>query len=172
MTKAFRTISDVLRSPLANYAKGGKAQATDRILRSTKLEDGIYADLRAGDETMDDLEVEAGKKLSSFPALSRDVYQSFYSLMPKRNKESDLYVMAQKFNRHILDHVMQSEDYATIKGICEGRELPAYEAASEFISRTAGELDELLAGVGGDKGALNTLDKLQKAKNEAEDELA
>ncbi|MBR0312212.1 MAG: hypothetical protein IJQ98_07465 [Oscillospiraceae bacterium] len=172
MTKAFRTISDVLRSPLANYAKGGKAQATDRILRSTKLEDGIYADLRAGDETMDDLEVEAGKKLSSFPALSRDVYQSFYSLMPKRNEESELSVMAQKFNRGILDHVMRSEDYATIKGICEGRELPAYEAASEFITRTAGELDNLLADVGGDKGALNTLDKLQKAKNEAEDELA
>ena len=31
---------------------------------------------------------------------------------------------------------------------------------------------QLLTSVGGDKGALNTLDKLQKAKNEAEDELA
>ena len=60
----------------------------------------------------------------------------------------------------------------TYKGVCEGRELPAYEAASEFISRTAGELDKLLASVGGDKGALNTLDKLPKAKNEAEVELA
>ena len=26
-----------------------------------------------------------------------------------------------KFNCHILDHVMQSEDYATIKNACEGR---------------------------------------------------
>lgn len=172
MTKAFRTIGDVLRSPLANIAKGGKAQTTDRVLRSTKLEDGIYADLRADDDAMDELESEAGKKLRSFPAFSRDVYQSFYSLMPKRNEESSLSVMAQKFNCRILDHVMQNEDFATIKDICEGRELPAYEAASEFITRTAGELDSLLADVGGDKGALNTLDKLQKAKNEAEDELA
>lgn len=172
MTKAFRTIGDVLRSPLASFAKGGKAQTTDRILRSTKLEDGIYADLRAGDDAMDELETAAGQKLRTFPALSRDVYQSFYSLMPKRNEESDLSVMAQKFNRHILDHVMQSEDYATIKNVCEGRDLPAYEAASEFITRTAGELDNLLADVGGDKGALNTLDKLQKAKDSAEDELA
>ena len=172
MTKAFRTIEDVLRSPLASFAKGGKTQTTDRILRSSKLEDGIYADLRAGDDTMDEMEGEAGKKLSSFPALSRDVYQSFYSLMPKRNEEGDLSVMAQKFNRRILDHVMQSDDFATIKGICEGRELPAYEAASEFIARTAEELDSLLADVGGDKGALNTLDKLHKAKNEAEEDLA
>ena len=172
MTKAFRTIEDVLRSPLASFAKGGKAQTTDRILRATKLEDGIYADLRTDDEAMDEIEGAAGKKLHTFPALSRDVYQSFYSLMPRHNEESELSVMAQKFNRGILDHVMQSEDYATIKGICEGRELPAYEAASEFIARTAGELDSLLADVGGDKGALNTLDKLQKAKDEAEDELA
>ena len=172
MTKAFRTISDVLRSPLANFAKGGKAQTTDRVLHSTKLEDGIYSDLRTGDDAMDELETAAGQKLRTFPALSRDVYQSFYSIMPKRNEESDLSVMAQKFNRHILDHVMQSEDYATIKNVCEGRELPAYEAASEFISRTAGELDDLLTDVGGDKGALNTLDKLQKKKDGAEDELA
>ena len=101
MTKAFRTISDVLRSPLASIAKGCKAQTTDRVLRSTKLEDGIYADLRAGDDAMDELETAAGQKLSSFPALSHDVYQSFYSLMPKRNEESDLSVMAQKFNRHM-----------------------------------------------------------------------
>ena len=172
MTKAFRTISDVLRSPLASIAKGCKAQTTDRVLRSTKLEDGIYADLRAGDDAMDELETAAGQKLRTFPALSRDVYQSFYSLMPKRNEESELSVMAQKFNRHILDHVMQSEDYATIKNVCEGRDLPAYEAASEFITRTAGELDNLLADVGGDKGALNTLDKLKKAKDDAQDELS
>ena len=172
MTKAFLTISDVLRSPLASIAKGDKAKTTDRILRATKLEDSIYSDLRTGDDAMDELENAAGQKLRTFPALSRDVYQSFYSLMPKRNEESDLSVMAQKFNRHILDHVMQSEDYATIKNVCEGRELPAYESSSEFISRTAGELDDLLTDVGGDKGALNTLDKLQKAKDGAEDELA
>ena len=172
MTKTFRTISDVLRSPLANFAKGSKAQPTDRILRSTKLEDGIYSDLRAGDEAMDEVESEAGKKLSSFPSLSRDVYQSFYSLMPKRNDESELSVMAQKFNRKILDHVMQGVDYPTIKNICEGRELPAYEAATEFIAQTAGELDDLLSDIGGDKGSLNTLEKLRNAQSATEDELA
>ena len=50
--------------------------------------------------------------------------------------------------------------------------LPAYEAASEFIVRTAGELDNLLTAIGGNKGALNTLDKLKMAKDATEDELA
>ena len=173
MTKAFRTISDVLRSPWATLStREGGTQTTDRILRSTKLEDGIYSDLRSSDEAMDEVESVAGQKLSTFPALSRDVYQSFYSLMPKRNDESTLSGTAQKFNRKILDHVMQGEDYPTIKNICEGRDLPAYEAATEFITRTADELDTLLSDIGGDKGALNTLEKLQKAKTAAEDELA
>ena len=172
MRNAYRTIDDVLRSPLASFAKGGHEARTDRILRSTRLEDGIYADLRAGDEAMDTVESEAGRKLSSFPALSRDVFQSFYSLLPKRNDGSDLTVLAQRFNRNILDHVTQSEDYPTLKTVCEGRELPAYEAATEFVTRTAGELDSLLSDIGGDKGALNTLNKLKDAKQNAEQELA
>ena len=172
-TKAFRTIGDVLRSPWVDLtAHRDKPQTTDRILRSTKLEDGIYSDLRTGDEAMDEIETAAGQKLSTFPALSRDVYQSFYSLMPKRNDESVLSGTAQKFNRKILDHVMQGEDYPTIKNICEGRELPAYEAATEFIAQTAGELDGLISDIGGDKGSLNTLEKLRNAQSAAEDELA
>lgn len=125
MTKAFRTISDVLRSPWAALsAREDRSQTTDRILRSTKLEDSIYSDLRSGDGAMDEIESAAEQKLNTFPALSRDVYQSFYSLMPKRNDESILSGTAQKFNRKILDHVMQGEDYPTIKHICEDRDLP------------------------------------------------
>ena len=63
MTKAFRTISDVLRSPWAALsAHEDKSQTTDRILRSTKLEDSIYSDLRSGDEAMDEVESVAGQK--------------------------------------------------------------------------------------------------------------
>ena len=62
MTKAFHTMDDVMRSPLATFAKGEKAQTTDRVLRSTKLEDGIYADLRTDDEAMDEIEGAAGKR--------------------------------------------------------------------------------------------------------------
>ncbi|MBP5717470.1 MAG: hypothetical protein J6X53_00615, partial [Abditibacteriota bacterium] len=56
--------------------------------------------------------------------------------------------------------------------VCEGRELPAYEAAAEFFTQTAGELDSLLSDFGGNKGALNTLDKLQQAQRKAQEELA
>ena len=172
MRKAYRKIEDVWASPWGQISGDGSPKSTDRVLRSTRLEDRIYADCRDGDTAMDALEADAQKKLSTFPALSRDIYQAFYSLMPRHTEESTLSVTAQKINSKILDHVTESEDYPTIKTVCEGRELPAYEAASEFITRTAGELDELLRDFGGEKGALKTLEKLKNAEEEDTEELA
>ncbi len=173
MRKAYRSIQDVWASPWAKITPtDARQQKTDRVLRSTKLEDSIYADLRAADDAMDALEYDAKEKLSTFPALSQDMFQSFYSLLPKRNAEDSLSCTAQKFNSKILDHAMNGEDYPTIKSICEGRELPAYEAASEFTARTAGELDTLLKDFAGETGALGTLEKLQKAQETAAENLA
>lgn len=171
MGNVYRTIEEVWHSPWASYSTD-KRQTTDRVLRSTKLEDSIYDELRRDDTVMDAIEEAAAVKLNSFPSLTRDVYQAFYSLMPRRNEASQLSGMAQKCNSRILDHVMQGEDYPTIKSICEGRELPAYEASAEFITRTAEELDSLLKDFGGEKGALSTLDKLQKAEESTASELA
>ena len=72
---------------------------------------------------MDEIEQDAGKKLKSFPALSQDVFQSFYSLVPRRNEETSLSVAARKFNMPILEHMTKSEEYPTLKEVCEGREL-------------------------------------------------
>ena len=172
MLKPYRTIDDVLRSTWAAAERPGAQPSTDRVLRSTKLEDSIYADLRDGDDGLEQAEGEAAKKLPSFPALSRDVFQSFYSLMPRKNDHELLTTAARKFNAPILEHITQSGDYPTLKAVCEGRELPAYEAASEFVSRTAGELDGLLSDIGGEKNALNTLEKLEQAERQARQELA
>lgn len=173
MLKPYRTIEDVLRSPWGELIPTAEAEApaSDRVLRSTKLEDSIYADVRSGDDALAQLELEAGKKLSSFPALSRDVYQTFYSLTPKKVEEAHLSTAARKFNAPLLDHIVQSEDYSVLKSVCEGRELPAYEAASEFISRTAEELEDLLSDLSGEKGTLNTLEKLEAQETKAREDL-
>lgn len=173
MRKIYRTIDDVLRSPWgAIKHQDEKAAATDRVLRSTKLEDSIYADLRNDDPDLDQIEQAAAGKLTSFPALTRDIYQSFYSLMPRRQDADALSTAARRFNAPILDHILENEDYPTLKAVSEGRELPAYEAASEFAAQTANELDGLLSGLGGEKGAVNTLEKLEAAEEKSEEELA
>ena len=117
MLKPYRTVQDVLSSPWAQVQRAKRSpQQTDRVLRSTKLEDSIYRDLRMEDTGMDEIENSAGEKLRSFPALSRDIFQSFYSLMPRRNADDDLSVAARKINVPILEHITQSDDYPHAQG--------------------------------------------------------
>lgn len=130
-----------------------------------------YRDLRRGDNELDALEKAYGEKLSTFPALSRDIYQSFYSLNVRRQPEDAISEQARRFNAPILNEVMDGEDYPAIKAACEGRQLPAYEAASEFISQVAGNLDELLEKASGKKGALNTLERLEQKRDRSMEEL-
>lgn len=174
MKKYFRTIQNVMDSRWGNFQYAGMptAQKTDRVLQSSKLEDCIYRDLSRDDENIENIQQEAASKLHSFPALSRDIFQSFYSLFPKRTDADRLTAEAQKFNAKLLDHVTEDADYPTIKSICEGRELPAYEAASEFTARIGAQLDELLSEFGGRNGTLKTLEKLQAARNQAQQKLA
>ena len=174
MKQYFRTVQSVLDSRWGNFQYDGMptAQKTDRVLQSSKLEDCIYRDLSENDESMESIQQEAAPKLRSFPALSRDIFQSFYSLFPKRTDAGRLTAEAQKFNAKLLDHVIEDADYPTIKSICEGRELPAYEAASEFTARIGAQLDELLSEFGGKDGTLKTLEKLQAARNQAQQRLA
>ena len=173
LKRYFRTIQSVLDSRWGNFQYAGTpaAQKTDRVLQSSKLEDCIYRDLRENDESMESIQQEAAPKLRSFPALSRDIFQSFYSLFPKRTDADRLTAEAQKFNAKLLDHVIEDADYPTIKSICEGRELPAYEAASEFTARIGAQLDELLPELGGEDGTLKTLEKLQAARNQSQQKL-
>lgn len=167
MLKPYRTIQDALASHWVLSPSEEIHQKTDRVLRSTKLESSIYHDLRTEDAAMDEIEQDAEKKLKSFSALSQDVFQSFYSLAPRRNEEPSLSVAARKFNAPILEHMTKSEEYPTLKEVCEGRELPAYEAASEFVSKVSGELDDLLPQLAGKQGALHTLEKLERAEQQA-----
>ena len=171
MRKMFRSIDEVLRFGSVTLPMGSGARGTDRILKSTRLEDKLYAELREGDEGMDGIEAQCGLKLSTFPALSRDIYQSFYSLSVRRNDESELSDTAKQFNSNILDSVMGGDEYPTIKSVCEGRQLPAYDAAVEFIANVSNRLDDLLKKAGGDKGALSTLEKLSKQEDELKREL-
>ena len=166
MRRIFRTIDEVISSGILSNRSTSKSDALDRILKSTRLEDKIHAEIRKGDKTMDKIEAGCTAKLPTFPALSRDIYQSFYSLNVRRNDENSLSDTAKQFNGYILDRVMNGESYPTIKSVCEGRQLPAYDAATEFISNIANSLDDLLKKAGGDRGALNTLEKLARQEED------
>ena len=173
MRTRFRSIDDVLGSQFLQQLSALRPapQGRNRVLRSTRLEDSVYRDLRQSDAAMDALEEACLPKLSTFRDLTRDIYQSFYSLNVRRNPPGELSSTARQFNAHIMDSVMDSGEYPTIKAACEGRQLPAYEAASEFAGSVAGDLDRLLQEAGGDQKALDTLEKLEQKRDDSVDTL-
>ncbi len=154
MRKYFHSLADILASPLAaaaNTLQQDKAARQDRVLQSTKLEDMIYQGLHKDDDELIALEQSCAEKLSTFSALSRDVYQSFYSLRVRKHEEESLSAPSRRFNVPILKELMDKDSYPTIKSACEGRQIPAYEAAREFISQVADNLDSLMEQAGGQK---------------------
>ena len=87
MRTYFQNLADVMQSPLAAAARTLRPGAGQhRVLKSTRLEDMVYQGLRRDDPGLDALESSGAEKLSTFPALSRDIYQSFYSLNVKKNE--------------------------------------------------------------------------------------
>lgn len=173
MRTYYRNISEVLKAPLTQAANvfHRRDHSQNRVLRSTRLEDSVYAELRKGDDDLEELERACGAKLSSFPDLSRDIYQSFYSLNVRRYEDADLSETAKRFNSPILDEVMHGEDYPAIKAACEGRQIPAYEAAGEFISQVADDLDDLLEKTCGQKKSLDTLERLEQRRQQSMERL-
>jgi uncharacterized protein with von Willebrand factor type A (vWA) domain len=172
MRAYFHSLADVLASPLAAAAKTARPSAGQhQVLRATRMEDMVYQDLRRDDAELDSLEASCQEKLSTFPALSRDIYQSFYSLNVRKNSEDTLSETAKRFNAPILEEMMRGDDYPAIKASCEGRQFPAYEAAGEFVSQVAGNLDSLMELAAGGKKALDTLERLEQKRDDSMERL-
>ena len=60
---------------------------------------------------MDEIENSAGEKLHSFPALSRDIFQSFYSLMPGAPVMASKDLKNWKTVSYIFDKLTDSPKY-------------------------------------------------------------
>lgn len=138
----------------------------NQTLYSRKIEDEIYREVREGrDSMLSELEKQAQGKLPSIGDLSRDVFQSLFSMNVKEKPEEQLSPMAKKFHRPILRQLMQSPAYPALRAVCEGNELPAYDAVEEFMRQVCENLDRLMDAANGPKQNLSVLEK-ETAKQE------
>ena len=144
----------------------------DRVLRSRRVEDEIYRETRAGrDDKLRELEERGKTKLPLLPQITRDVFQSFFSMNVKPNAESSLSAPARKFSLPLLKRLMESPEYAAIRAFTEGSELPAYDATEILMSEVAAHLDELLEAANGPKRSLEVLERQTAAQEKRLDTL-
>ena len=164
---AFKTMEEIFNSSIMKQMKAvSEHKHTDHVLKSTRLEKRIFKELNGEHEQLQSMEQDGSAKLCSFNSLVNDTFQSFYSLNPKFEEEENLTTTAKKLNKFILNDIMNSAEYPTMKSICEGRELPAMEATAEFTESLLPRLDELLEAASGQKDSLNVLEKLEHRRDE------
>jgi len=145
---------------------------TDRVLKSTHIEQAIFDDLSADAEELAEFSAEGAQKLKSFGSLVNDVFQSVYGLRPRYNKESEMSALSREFNRAILAELMADENFAAVKSVCEGKELPAIGATEEFAGKLVETLDGMMERATGGKGKVDALDKMEADARELSEKLA
>lgn len=143
-----------------------------RVINNTRLEELVYRDIRSNSPELDTLEEKGLEKLESFKELVQDMFHSLYSINVSFREESELSTTARKFNRNILNKVMDSEEYPALKMLSEGRELESSAAIGEFSEKLLEHMEELLKDVSGEKGTLKVLSNIenqcQELKNSIE----
>lgn len=163
----FSSIEEVLSSGLANYKDYAAAKPkTDRVLKSTKIEQAVFEDLIGECADLPVYESRGKEKLSTFDSLVNDVFQSIYGIVPKYTAEENMSTIAKCFNKGILEKVMSDESYAAVKSVCEGKELPSIAATEEFTEKLLGQLDDIMRKTTGGKGKINALCEMENTKRE------
>ena len=162
----FKTVEEIISSGfLSQYAKEKAVPKTDRVLKSTRVEQMIIDDLCSGSEILGEHRACGSRKLSTFESLINDVYQSVYALNARYVNEENMSETSLRFNKEILCDLMSDEDYGAIKRVCEGKELPALGATEEFVSGILENLDTLMRKATGGKGNLDALSRIQSDRD-------
>ena len=158
MRDYFKDYSEFHGSDLFSNLWESPKSKQDRVFKSTRLEREIYSDLSAYDEQLRSICERGKSQLPTFQSLTQDVFTGFYSLSPRQCDDGDLSPTAKRFNKPIIEKAIASDEFITLKSICEGREMPSYDASVEFSETICDNLPELTESLRETK-TLEMLDK-------------
>ena len=171
MRNRFNSIGSELTGFLDSLFSVPKTQVSDRILKSTRQEDTIFKELMTESDEAKQLQTNGKNIIPTFDSLMQDIFTAFYSMNMRRNPEEDLSRNAKQLHKPILDDLLKDSEFITIKQLCEGRELPSFEASIEFSDKLSKKLPELLSKLGGGNDNLNVIDKLEDQTDKLKNDL-
>lgn len=158
----FNTVEEILNGGFEKIRNMASEDLSDRVLKSTKIEQMIFDDLYSGSDCLKEYETKGKEKLKSFDSLINDVFQSVYGLNPKYIDDAEMTPISRRFNKNILSDMIADEEYGAIKNVCEGKELPALSATEEFIENLLNNLSSLIDEAVGGKDKIKAIDKIQE----------
>ena len=158
----FNTVEEILNGGFEKIRKMVSEDLSDRVLKSTKIEQMIFDDLYSESDCLKEYERKGKDKLKSFDSLINDVFQSVYGLNTKYIDDAEMTPISRRFNKNILSDMMADEEYGAIKNVCEGKELPALSATEEFTENLLNNLSSLINEAVGGKDKINAIDKIKE----------
>ena len=163
----FKTIEEILSSDFAFIPDGYTQKAkSDRVLKSTRIEQAIFDDLYDDTSELADVEERGKRKLKSFDSLVNDVFQLIYGLREKYVDEKDMSELSKKFNKSIIQDLQKDDNFTAVKSVCEGKELLSISATEEFSGKLLENLDNLMDKATGGKGKVEGLEKIEQDMNQ------
>ena len=158
----FNTVEEILNGGFEKIKNMVSKDLSNRVLKSTKIEQMIFDDLYADSDCLKEYETKGKEKLKSFDSLINDVFQYVYGLNTKYIDDAEMTPISRRFNKNILNDMIADEEYSAIKNVCEGKELPALSATEEFTESLLNNLSSLIDDSAGGKDKINAIDKLQE----------
>ena len=158
----FNTVDEILNGGFEKIRNMVSKDLSNRVLKSTKIEQMIFDDLYSDSACLKEYETKGKEKLKSFDSLINDVFQSVYGLNTKYIDDAEMTPISRRFNKNILNDMIADEEYGAIKNVCEGKELPALSATEEFTESLLNNLSSLIDEAAGGKDKINAIDKLQE----------
>lgn len=102
---------------------------SDRLIDSTRLTDLIYRTAAKEEPVMN---LPYPDSLIKLQSLARDLFSMLYSSVVRKKNPNEVKLQERLIHQPILDRVLHDDRFEQLKGLCEDKDLPAYDAVSGF----------------------------------------
>lgn len=113
----------------ADWLINRKKPYSNRLIDSTRLTDLIYRTAAKEESVTETAEYDS---LINLQSLAWDLFSMLYSSVVCKKNPNEVNLQERLIHQPILDRVLHDDRFEQLKGLCEDKELPAYDAVSGF----------------------------------------
>lgn len=131
MRDRYRSEKDLIlaKQQFANWLIKQKKPYSDRLVDSIRLTDLIYR-IAVKEEPV--TESPTSDSPINLHSLAQDLFSVLYSSVIHKKKPDEVRLQERLVHKPILDRLLHDDKFDHLKSLCEGKELPAYDAVFYF----------------------------------------
>ena len=116
---------------LENYLLTRKQADSRQLLHTTRLTDLIYQGFAAQQPIN---RFSSDRNTPDMESLAKDLFAALYSPILRRKDEDSVKLKERMLSKPLFEKIVGSDYFNELKGLCEDKELPSYDAVSAFCN--------------------------------------